>query len=183
MPCILYVYSVIYYYLQRFILKIMENKLISMVEFVQWIKFEPPKTDENHSNHFGYKFGMVCKYANFLNTPLNLGMFVPAIEVDGKWEVLEEPESLKGFYETDKEGMIQERKDLDKYQKAKDNVIFEGWTLANETQSAWSVYDSDNRLVFIKEDGECLDGKTIQDLIKYKPTLTKKGLEVSGLNR
>ena len=162
-------------------------KLVSMIDFVQWIKFEPPKTDEDHSNHFGYKFGMVCKYANFLNQPLNLGMFVPAIEVDGKWEVLEEPKNfeatMKGNYFTSSKSELFL---LQQYQKAKENVLFEGFEL-NIFKSA-NVLRNEN-ISFYEQfsnfkdrfDSICL--KTIQDLIKYKPTLTKKGLEVSGLNR
>lgn len=43
----------------------------------------------------------------FVKQPLELWMFIPC---DEKGNVLEEPESLKGFYETHSEGMIQESK-------------------------------------------------------------------------
>lgn len=160
----------------------MKNELISMVDFVLAEKIK--RSDKNVYKH-ATRFLFCEDYATFLNTPLNISMFVPAIKVGDKWEVIYEP--TKNYWDIDLFVIKSAKKIYDKklkqYQTAKDKVIFEGWTLANETQSVWSVYDSDNRLVFMKEDGECLDGKTIQDLIKYKPTLTKKGLEVSGLNR
>lgn len=160
----------------------MKNKLISMVDRVLNWEYDPTKSVD--SQYFN-KFRDYEKYATFLNTPLNLSMFVPAIKVGDIWEVLEEP-NMRDYAEPDKIVLECSHNryliDCEQYQKAKDNVIFEGWTLANETQSVWAVYDSENRLAFIKENGECLDEKTIQDLIKYNPTLTKKGLEVSGLN-
>jgi hypothetical protein len=149
----------------------MEKKLISMVDFVLNIG----KTIEKYSytpTMFNYKkIALIEKYATFLNQPLNLGMFVPAIEVDGKWEVLEEPESLKGFYETDKDGMIQERKDVKQYQTALDKVLFEGFRVEGKFISNYQLSYLIDRLDYI----------TIQDLIKYAPTLTAKGLKDSGL--
>ena len=148
----------------------MKNELISMVAYVLL------GISECYKDTYEYN----TQYATFLNTPLNISMFVPAIKVGDKWEVLEMP--IKPSYDNQINRFLHQG-DLEQYQTAKEQCLFEGWTLANETQSVWAVYDSDSRLIFIKEDGECLDGKTIQDLIKYKPTLTKKGLEVSGLNR
>ena len=149
----------------------MKNELISMVSF----------TLTHESNSISECLEGLWNYAKFLNQPLNISMFVPAIKVEDKWEVLEMPKECD--LNSSWSDITNAYYDIPQYQTAKDNVIFEGWTLANETQSVWAVYDSDNRLVFMKEDGKCLDGKTIQDLIKYKPTLTKKGLDDSGLNR
>ena len=70
------------------------------------------------------KFKNINRYATFLKQPLELWMFVPCDE-DGN--VLEEPESLKGYYETDKEGMETERKLREQYQKAKERCMFEGF--------------------------------------------------------
>lgn len=163
----------------------MKNELISMVDFVQWIKFEPPKTDESHSNHFGYKFGAVCKYANFLNTPLNISMFVPAIKVGDKWEVLEEFNVVPYNGHTDSCDCLECNKmykQYEQYQTAKDNVIFEGfYIVSGDCDLLYSGRQSFG--IETNLDWKYYDGQTIQDLIKYKPTLTKKGLYVSGLNR
>lgn len=64
------------------------------------------------------------KYANFLKQKLQLWMFLPCKLVDGVWVVLEEPESLKGYYETDTEGMRQEAVLRKEYQEAKYRCIF-----------------------------------------------------------
>lgn len=38
---------------------------------------------------------VIQQYTKFITQPLNLSMFIPAKLVNGKWEVLEEPE--KGY--------------------------------------------------------------------------------------
>ena len=67
-------------------------------------------------------------YATFLSQPLNIGMFVPAIEVDGKWEVLEMPKNfeatMKGNYFTSSKSELFL---LQQYQQYKDKVLFEGF--------------------------------------------------------
>lgn len=150
----------------------MKNELISMVSFVL---AQHHRGNGNHTvGDEVISFHSVLKYANFINTPLNISMFVPAIKVVDKWEVLEMPESLKGFYETDKEGMIQERKDVKQYQTAKDNVLFEGFELIFNTHLS-----NGNSEINIKN----LKDNAIEYLIEFDVCLTKKGLEVSGLNR
>lgn len=136
------------------------KELISMVDFV---------LTENATNNYGHTLGRILNYAEFLNTPLNIGMFVPAVKVDGKWVVLEKPKEenyIFGVGDKPRKMILdhQYNKDLEQYQKAKDNVLFEGKEIV---VNIWEFYEN----------------KTIQSLIKHKYTLTKKGLEISGLNR
>jgi len=151
-------------------------KLVSMIDFVlDWTPKEVGfLTDEEWADS-------VHEYATFLNQPLNLGMFVPAIEVDGKWEVLEEPIC----YGVGDEQYYGSR--MDEYQQAKDRVLFEGFEYKKtkdeyqfcfvESEKLNIVWDY-NTVIF--PDRSC---KTINDLIKYAPTLTAKGQELSGLNK
>jgi hypothetical protein len=150
-----------------------KNRLVSMVDYIQWIKFEPPKTDESHTNHFGYKFGMVCKYANFINQQLNISQFVPAIFVGGKWEVLEMPSK-----ENQPVWLEDELNQLEQYQQAKDKVLFEGFECDKDFSNVIKNKDRDFALAI-----SLLHKGTIQDLIKYNPTLTAKGLKDSGLEK
>lgn len=99
------------------------RKLVSMVEFVLDGPKEETTLDLNRSKTILYRRMRKCQnYANFLNTPLELGMFVPCDE-DGN--VLEESNkhSDRGQFVRDKE---HERK-IKQYQEAKENVLFEGF--------------------------------------------------------
>ena len=144
----------------------MKNELCSMVDFV----LAQPSEIQNRIT----SFESIHHYAVFLEEPLNISQFVPAIKVRDKWEVLELPKRLDQndpYIEA-----VHARANLklwQQYQTAKDNVIFEGFKLDGKFISHDQVSYLIDRLHY----------NTIQDLIKYKPTLTKKGLEVSGLNR
>ena len=140
-----------------------ENRLISMVEFVD-------RQAENYENEHEC-FYFCVDYAKFLNQPLNIGQFVPAVFDGGKWVVLEEPKDYERYLmmESD-DNWIQLFGDwynkCRQYQQAKDNVIFEGWEMTVYVHGVW----------WVEKDGYCVksDNKwTIQDLIKYKPILTK----------
>jgi len=163
-------------------------KLLSMIDFV--LNKEQARTEDEYFKEGFYSdcnariLSQIFNYATFLNQHLNLGMFVPAIEVDGKWEVLEMPKNfeatMKGNYFTSSKSELFL---LQQYQQAKDKVLFEGFELGNTTTQSYAVYNDDSRLIFSKDSNLCLDEKTINDLIKYAPTLTAKGQELSGLNK
>jgi len=152
-------------------------KLVSMINFVYSL-------DDNSHTVLGdaFKYCLVREYANFLNQPLNLGMFVPAIEVNGKWEVLEEPtenekNEFGGAFST-----IEEQAELyskmKKFQQAKDRVLFEGFEVEVGIVVDYATFNHSRGRTKIM-----LNNKTINDLIKYAPTLTAKGQELSGLNK
>jgi hypothetical protein len=146
----------------------MKNKLISMVEFVQIASTKP--------DHFDNMCNCIS-YMHFLRTPLNISQFVPAIEVDGKWEVLLMPEkpsrgSSDVLYAI--------------YQQAKDKVVFEGFDI-EEYKGVYTLIHLENTKYWtfsnFNDRFKSLGLETIQDLIKYNPTLTTYGMELSGLNQ
>lgn len=104
-------------------------------------------------------------YTAFLTQELNLSMFVPAKLVDGKWEVLEEPDKMKwtneelenteaGYYWHD-------------YQKAKENVIFDGFLYNKETNDNFQNVCSECLIVQFDSENNPLFSyhKTIEDII------------------
>ena len=88
-------------------------------------------------------------------------MFVPAIKVVDEWEVLREPIDYYPYGKSLDE--------VHQYQTAKDNVIFEGFEVDNDFSSIVKNSERDFAMPI-----PLLNKGTIQDLIKYKPTLTKK---------
>lgn len=109
----------------------------------------------------------VRNYANFLTQPLTLGMFVPCDE-DGN--VLEYPKTL-GVY-----SLLHTDKYIDLFnqiQKAKKRVLFEGFEIQGED---W---------VTMKNGVGCsvnnLKEMTIEDWVKYNPTLTPTAIKQIGL--
>ena len=152
----------------------MKNELISMVDRLLEINSHLKGNSDNRLEVLS--FWKCIKYANFLNTPLNISMFVPAIKVGDKWEVLEKPKKPMAWGGGWQIEMHKYEIALEQYQTAKDNVIFEGFELNNQMIQS--------ELVDVKysaiQDGEYV----VEELLTYgKPTLTKKGLEVSGLNK
>ena len=96
-------------------------------------------------------------YANFISQHLNVGMFVPAVFKDNEWVVLEEPNRSTHTNEYCLE-----------YQKAKDNVLFEGF----EEDSSFVTHKSHSSFFYRISS---LSELTIEDLIPYKLTLTATG--------
>lgn len=144
-----------------------ENRLISLNRFT----LSQLENDENEHECFYF----CVDYANFLNQPLNISMFVPAVFDDGKWVVLEIPIKLN-----DKDSEVfysASDKEIEQYQQAKDKVIFEGCIIADN--ELW--FDAQKIAKFAFGKWIFIESETIQDLIKYKPTLTKYGQQQSGL--
>jgi len=170
-------------------------KLLSMIDFV--LNKEQARTEDEYFKEGFYSdcnariLSQIFNYATFLNQHLNLGMFVPAIEVDGNWEVLEMPKNfeatMKGNYFTSSKSELFL---LQQYQQYKDKVLFEGFELTKVDDLGY--YDLRNEAAII-EVYNPLDAETefldildnglykINDLIKYAPTLTAKGQQLRGL--
>jgi len=157
-------------------------KLISMTDYVEWIKFKNPEEFASDDLHDGVrgKFNRICLYAKFLKQPLTLGMFVPC---DEERNVLEEPDRppsslhLK-MYESE----------LNQYQQAKERVLFEGfkmfaWNHSKDTPFMIGLDKSFGCVYWLHEDGWSLSKgiKTVEDLILYQPTLTKSAIKQLGL--
>lgn len=110
---------------------------IKLIPMTQWVIENYPANPQGHQS---YLFGQRCiSYAKFLSRPLTLSMFVPTTEAG---EVLEEPESLKGYYETHRDGMEQEKKDVEAYLKAKSRCLFEGFEVVKTgIKTPWQTHN------------------------------------------
>lgn len=154
------------------------KELISIIErniqIENWINDNKKEKDQNFT--LSIALDLIFIYTHFCNLKLNLGMFVPAVIVNAKWMALEEPENfkayIKGNYSTSSKSELLL---LQQYEIAQNNVLFEGFTYVK--QELWfgfnMIYCSKFRNGFT----------TIENLVKYKPTLTVKGLEISGLDK
>lgn len=125
----------------------MENKLISMLDFVleqSKIGMEVQSISHQHSNR-AHRFEKIVKYANFLKKELNIGMFVPAKKVNGVWVVSEEPNVLDHRYSGINVNDFDS--DLKEYQEAKENVLFEGF-IVYENSGNIVVTNGRNSILF-----------------------------------
>lgn len=131
----------------------MKAKLISMTDFV----LEQNKKLKNATDAYD-QYCKIVNYANFLKQPLKIEMFVPR-DADGN--VLEE----KSIFNTTDEDYIFDSESFDKYQQAKDEVLFEYY---------------EGFLLFSKED---LNNQTIEHLLKdsFDYILTKSAIKQINL--
>ncbi len=148
------------------------NKLISMVDRV--LGYEYDKTRPVHSQYFD-KWKAYETYANFLNTPLNLSMFVPCKKVGDEWEVLKRPD----FRDYQDDDCVTDwnlyNKDEDEFMQAKENVLFEGCISAEYKEGLFYLkFINDFTLVF-------QDSDTVEWLVDEDITLTENGMIKSGL--
>ena len=141
-------------------------KLVSMIDFVLSKSENIPLVEYNEVNEIFVD--STIKYANFLNQPLNLGMFVPAIEVGGKWEVFTDPNN---GYDFDSYNLAEA---LEQYQQAKDRVLFEGFECVGVGNGFITIIKGN--VMFTAS-----DVNIIEDLLSFEPTLTAKGVKDSGL--
>ena len=119
-------------------------KLISCTDKV----IELVKEDFNNGEYPKFNFrDKVNNYANFLKQPLTLSMFVPC---DDDGNVLSNP----------KDSTLQYQKRIDKYQQAKERVIFEGYKVI-KFEDYYIIYDSHGRETWLSWN----KSKTIESLI------------------
>lgn len=137
-------------------------KLISMTEFVleeYETSINPTKFEEKAFN-----------YANFLNQPLTLGMFVPC---DEEGNVLEEYIKTTHENHLDKYSICRHISKTEiKYQQAKDKVLFEGFEICNRTSNIDCVVCKDDHISL-----KLLKGKTVEDLIYLNLKLTPNAIK------
>lgn len=134
---------------------------------------------------YDYALTLIAKfrnYAEFLKQPLTLGMFVPC-DADGN--VFDKtPEEKESNLRSSRDGgWWQEYYEYrDKYQEAKDRVLFEGFELSITKDAIIN-----NALVIIrmhKDNNFSCSGKqvvTIEDLVKYDLVLTESAKKQIGL--
>lgn len=147
-------------------------KLISMVDFV----LQHKEADYLFSKPIEEAYTNIRDYANFLNQPLTLGMFVPC------WggKIIREPSNTSHIYEMK----------MDRYEEGKRGVLFEGAVYLHEPHPDHDVIAKINfpngTMVFLTKNGHLLDGEffgieTIQELGDYDFTLTKSAIKQLGL--
>lgn len=151
----------------------MENKLISMVDFlIRNHKDRLVHTGDEYNSYLEIHAKEVYNYANFLKQPLEIWMFIPCKLVDGVWKPLITPSEHNPIYWSKE------------YQEAKDRVLFEGFSISyqEETNDTFGFYTLfKNSRVFIKfQKTDQLfvhpDNK-IENLTKYNIQLTPTALK------
>ena len=131
-------------------------KLISMTDFVLELQ-------ETESRVIG-TLDSAINYANFLKQPLKLEMFVPYDE-DGN--VLEE----RIIFSKD-EDCVFDSSNFNKYQQAKEKVLFEGFKVCNRTTKIDCVVYNEDHITL-----KLLKDKTIEYLINRNLTLTPTAIK------
>lgn len=155
-------------------------KLISMTEFVIEQEKELSNILEEilPSIKLAKTLDKIINYANFLNQPLTLGMFVPCDE-DG--DVLQEPkfyyreEDLKHFKGQELQVANRVNEKCKQYQKAKDKVLFDGFDI----YSNGDLYNS-----FVTFESSRLESMNVENLItdfQYSFYLTLNAIKQLGL--
>jgi len=152
---------------------------------------------ELNGNAFKEMLDMLNKirsYTFFITQPLNIGMFIPAKLVYGKWEVLEKP--YEGMFEieanTKKSGWKYLQRDKEhgdnryydsvkfelankEYKQALENVIFKGCTIEflQDYPNEYIIHNQD-----IKIHASWAASKTIEDIIHLVELTDKKAKEL-----
>ncbi|WP_291095515.1 MULTISPECIES: hypothetical protein [unclassified Empedobacter] len=149
-------------------------KLISMTDFVL------EQTELLYEKNQSKLIHRVVNYAQFLKQPSKLGMFVPC---DEEGNVLEEPTMEKyGYYFSNhqeeqsgwmyEEGEDEYYKVLEKYQQAKERVLFEGFSVY---KNLIKNINGDNIMTWY------IEARCIEDLILMNLTLTQTAIKQIGL--
>lgn len=135
-----------------------------MTDFVldiqNWINDKNKQDDSLFANR-------CVKYANFLQIPLKLEMFVPC---DNEGDVLKEPKvRCDGGYDID---------EVEQYQKAKEKVLFEDFHLLsfNPVDKSYYLANTDKRITVWIEPND-----NIEDMIEYNLQLTQNAIKRLGL--
>ncbi len=136
-------------------------KLISMTDFV-FSQQERSKKDEIRLWDFQNE---VVKYAELLNKPLELGMFVPC---DEEGNVLEEPPFYQKYTTTGHD------KRHEPYQQAKERALFEGYERYEKQSRIWVHGENVDPICLYKD-------YTVEHLLSFNLTLTKAAQEQIGL--
>ena len=152
-------------------------KLISMTDYVLTYEYLSNKPIGMQRDD---KLMAIERYAQFLKTPLELGMFIPC---DEEGNVIDEPKVTDKKYTPESSVVyrfIEEayKLDLKKYKKAKDRVIFERFIFIK----ALTAFGESEYYRFMYEETIITNldfkNKTVEDLIeKYSITLTQNAIK------
>jgi len=162
------------------------KKLITLSDFV----LEQRMTSEEiakvsfsqiHDHIFAY-YDKVFAYTKFLKQPLALGMFVPC---DEEGNVLKKYSGVSFDWHN-----VPQAIESDEYLKAKEKVLFEGWT--HEDRYGWvqhhelglEINTETGTLAIFHENGIGYGYvKKVEDLVSYALTLTPSALEAIGIKQ
>ena len=136
-------------------------KLISLTTLVSILKETTPYLNNSH-NAFVF-VNKTINYANFIQQPLTLGMFIPTNE---KGEVLSNP-----FANDEDAGTEKELKQIE-FNNALKRVIFEGCSVDYYNR----IYCSGKCIGEIIKGKLFSQNKTIESLIPYNLTITEKAI-------
>jgi len=155
------------------------KKLIPLLDYVleQEKNLNPLKLADALAN--------IVNYAKFLSKPLKLSQFVPC---DSNGNILEEPrmeyyDSMTGWNCPEDARNYQDK--LEAYNKAKSNVLFEGFEYKKEIRNSGGNYthilEHQKLEIYIQYGGFFISGKTeikeIEDLVKLGLTLTENAVK------
>jgi len=125
------------------------------------------------------------KYASFLNIKLELWMFVPC-DLDGNIliSIQDKEQYLRNCYDNGWWNQFVDYKVL--YHHAKERCLFEGFEVYKYSKGLEIIYNKEKDIqVFAKQNENefrlCSMHSTIEDLVKYKQTLTASALKQIGL--
>jgi len=122
------------------------------------------------------------KYANFLKQLLKLWMFVPC---DEEGNVLKEPNYYSCFLDNSylTRPQLINYENCVRYQKAKDRVLFEGWSLLDSEHITNGSYDIDilTWTFYRTNEGGGVGYEIIDDLTNYQLELTSTAEKEIGL--
>lgn len=165
-------------------------KLVSMTEFILSLN-----NTANTSEEYGNGAFLKCaRYAKFISQPLTLGMFVPCDE-DGN--VLEEPKQpdksdIWNDSALDSQTWANYQYQKDKYNEAKERVLFEGFKIVDKTfnENTYHYITSPNGMnYYFCSSDNCKTWEInnlhvsgdIESLIHFDLTLTQSAIKQLGL--
>lgn len=157
------------------------QKLIPLLDYVLENKF-PQTTEEAQSESILIDnfYNKVVNYAKFLSQPLKISMFVPC---DENQVPLDKPSQKENWTSEGFGGYSMSIKELDEYQKAKSNVLFEGFEKApnNLNPNSWHIWNKETSTAIVhyksQPDYFIWNYKTIEELCKMGLTLTENAVK------
>ena len=121
------------------------------------------------------KWQLHRKRVEFGKQPLEKWMFVPCKLVDSVWVALQEPKKEKYYDEYNEFQEEHYDSDVLEYQKSKERCLFEGFEY---DQYGFAFLKTKKQCGF---DEEYMEGKTIEDLVKYNLEITATAQKQIGL--
>ena len=163
--------------------------LQSNTDYGKKLKESILKTELIFEEEFSFEnyFEKRNNFDNFLSMPLEKWMFIPC---DSDGNILEEPYYFKDFLFNYFDNISEfDKIKCEKFQQAKANVIFEGFEYDRSEEgltylkksNVSIIFDEENKTVMYVDDFVTENIETIEDLIRYKPTITPEAVKKYNL--